>query len=102
MYNLGSLRNELMLPPELRAGHDTDGDDELDELMILGTPNMGTTPSDFLSLTKHMPLGGSGGGSFGASSLGAGTGLSGLRTCSQRAQLPQAREEDEDNMVRRE
>jgi len=45
LSNLGSLKNELMLPPMFR-NTDLD-DDDLDDMMMLGTtPNFGITPGD--------------------------------------------------------
>lgn len=39
LSNIGSLRNELMLPPQYTGGDD-DEDDDLDDFMLLGTtPN---------------------------------------------------------------
>lgn len=42
LSNIGSLRNELILPPGFK-GDDLD-DDDLDDLMLGTTPNLGSTP----------------------------------------------------------
>lgn len=46
LSTIGSMKNDLMLPRQFLD--DPNADDELDEMMMLGTtPNFGTTPSDF-------------------------------------------------------
>ena len=47
LSNLGSLKNDLLIPSGFaNKGHDTDNDDPLDDLMLLGTtPNLGSTPT---------------------------------------------------------
>lgn len=62
LHTMGSLRQELMMPAHYAAN---EGDDELDEMMILGT-----TPSDLFHSGKHAQ-GGCGGGS-GSGGLGRG------------------------------
>lgn len=45
LSNLGSLKNDLLIPPTFK-GHDTD-DGDLDDLMLGTTPNLGSTPNMF-------------------------------------------------------
>lgn len=57
LSTIGSMKNDLMLPPQFLD--EPGADDELDEMMMLGTtPNFGTTPSDFFqSPPKSCSLG---------------------------------------------